>query len=111
MRELDPASFDEAIATGPVVVDFWAPWCRPCVAVVPILEELEAGSGGRVAFAKLNVDEHPEISGRYEVLSIPTVILFADGEVQQRVVGIRPRDHFERAFEAWLSGSGPSPSA
>ena len=102
MRELDPTSFDEAIATGPVVVDFWAPWCRPCVAVVPILEELEAGSGGRVAFAKLNVDEHPEISGRYEVLSIPTVILFADGEVQQRVVGIRPRDHFERAFEAWL---------
>jgi len=111
MRELDPDSFDDAIAGGPIVVDFWAPWCRPCLALTPILEGMAADAGGRVAFAKVNIDEHPEISGRYEVLSIPTVILFADGEVQQRVVGVRPRDHFEQAFEAWLSGSGPSPSA
>jgi thioredoxin len=110
VRELDPTSFDEAIARGPIVVDFWAPWCRPCLAVAPILEDLEAAAAGRVAFAKLNVDDHPEISGRYEVLSIPTVILFADGDVQQRVVGVRPRDHFEQAFASWLNGSGPSPT-
>ena len=111
MRELDPASFDAAIANGPVVVDFWAPWCRPCKAIGPILEELEAGAGGRVAFAKVNVDDFPEISGRFEILSIPTVILFAGGEAKQRVVGVRPRDQFEQAFADWLSGSGPSPSA
>jgi thioredoxin 1 len=105
VRDLDPTSFDDAIAAGPVVVDFWAPWCRPCRAVAPILEQLEVDSAGRVAFAKLNVDEHPEISGRYDVLSIPTVILFAHGEVQQRVVGVRPRDHFERAFESWLNAT------
>ncbi len=110
MRELDPTSFDDAIAGGPIVVDFWAPWCRPCLAVAPILEDLEAGAGGRVAFAKLNVDDHPAISGRYEVLSIPTVILFAGGDVQERVVGVRPRDHFEQAFASWLSESGPSPT-
>jgi thioredoxin 1 len=105
MRELDPTSFDEAIAGGPIVVDFWAPWCRPCLAVAPILEDLEAGAGGRVAFAKLNVDDHPEISGRYDVLSIPTVILFAGGDVQERVVGVRPRDHFEQAFASWLNAT------
>jgi thioredoxin 1 len=105
MRELDPTSFDEAIAGGPIVVDFWAPWCRPCLALAPILEDLEAGAAGRVAFAKLNVDDHPEISGRYEVLSIPTVILFAGGDVQERVVGVRPRDHFEQAFASWLNAA------
>jgi len=102
MRELDRASFDAAIADGPVVVDFWAPWCRPCKAIGPILEELEAAASGRVAFAKVNVDDYPEISGRFEILSIPTVILFAGGEVQQRVVGVRPRDQFEQAFADWL---------
>lgn len=111
MRELDPASFDDAIASGPIVVDFWAPWCRPCRAVAPILEGLETDSAGRVAFAKLNVDDHPEISGRYDVLSIPTVILFAEGEVQERVVGVRPRDHFERAFGDWLGTTPQSADA
>ena len=103
MRDLDPAAFDEAIAgTTPVVVDFWAPWCRPCRAIGPILEELEATAGDRVEFAKLNCDDFPEIPSRYEIFSIPTVILFAGGEIGERVVGVRPREHFERAFAAWL---------
>ena len=93
MRELDGATFDEAIAGGPLLVDFWAPWCRPCKALEPILEELP------VEVARLNVDEEPGIASRYDVLSIPTVILFSGGEPQSAVVGVRPRAHFEQ----WLA--------
>ena len=94
MRELGPATFDDAISEGPVVIDFWAPWCRPCLALEPVLEQIEA----RVPVARLNIDEYPEIASRYEVLSIPTVMLFSDGEARGRVVGIRPLAHFEN----WL---------
>jgi thioredoxin 1 len=94
VRELEPATFDDAIAEGPIVIDFWAPWCRPCLALEPTLEQLEA----RVPVARLNIDEHPEIASRYEVLSIPTVMLFSGGEERGRVVGIRPLAHFEN----WL---------
>ena len=93
MTELDEKTFDEAIASGPVLVDFWAPWCRPCKALEPILEELP------VDVARLNVDEQPGIASRYEVLSIPTVILFSGGEARGSVVGVRPRAHFEQ----WLA--------
>jgi len=93
VTELDEKTFDEAIASGPVLVDFWAPWCRPCKALEPILEELP------VDVARLNVDEQPGIASRYEVLSIPTVILFSGGEARGSVVGVRPRAHFEQ----WLA--------
>ena len=92
MRELEPATFDEAISGGPVVVDFWAPWCRPCLALEPILEKLAA----RVPVARLNIDDYPEIASRYEILSIPTVMLLHEGAPRGRVVGVRPLAHFER---------------
>jgi thioredoxin len=101
MRELDASTFDAAIAAGTVVVDFWAPWCKPCHAIEPILDDL-ARSASAVAFVKLNIDEHPEIAARYEVLSIPTVTLFEGGEPRTTVIGARPRAHFERAFADWL---------
>jgi thioredoxin len=90
MRELDESGFEEAIAGGPVLVDFWAPWCRPCKALEPILEELPVDA------ARVNVDEEPGIASRYDVLSIPTVILFSGGEARGAVVGVRPRAHFEQ---------------
>lgn len=89
MTELDEKTFDDAIAGGPLLVDFWAPWCRPCKAIEPILEELS------VAVARVNIDEEVGLASRYDVLSIPTVILFKDGEPLGSVVGVRPRAHFE----------------
>ena len=99
MRELDAAGFDGAVAGGPLVVDFWAPWCRPCKAIEPILDELP------LDVARLNIDEYPEIAARYEVLSIPTVMLFENGQPQETVVGVRPRSYFERAFASWIGSA------
>jgi thioredoxin 1 len=98
--ELDAGTFDEATREGPLLVDFWAPWCRPCLALEPILAQL----ADRVPVARLNIDEHPEISSRYEILSIPTVILFAGGEPRGTLIGIRPLSHFEDWLAELLPG-------
>jgi thioredoxin 1 len=88
-------------AEGPVVVDFWAPWCGPCRVVGPILADM-AGEHERVTFVKLNVDENPATQARYNVLSIPTVILFEGGEARETVVGARSRSHYESVWDRWL---------
>jgi thioredoxin 1 len=103
VREITDATFEEEVlrADGPVVVDFWAPWCKPCEAIEPILEALAAEHG--LKLLRLDIDEHLGAPSRYGVLSLPTVILFEDGEARATVIVARPRSHFERAWAAWLS--------
>ena len=102
MREVTDATFDEEVlrAGGATIVDFWAPWCKPCQAIEPILEALAVDY--ELGLVRLNIDEHIGVPSRYGVLSLPTVILFAGGEPRTTVVGARPRSHFERAFADWL---------
>jgi len=105
VREVTDASFQREVleSEGPVVVDFWAPWCGPCHAVEPVLNDLEREHEGRVEFVKLNLDENAETASRYAVLSIPTVILFDGGEPRETVVGARPRSQYEQAIAATSS--------
>ena len=104
MFEVTDDTFDHDVlkANAPVVLDFWAPWCGPCKAIEPILTDLETRVNGKIEFAKVNIDENPLTASRCGVLSIPTTIVFADGEARETLIGARPRKHYERALEPWL---------
>jgi thioredoxin 1 len=97
---LDAASFAAFIAneSGPVVVDFWAPWCGPCRALAPRLEQLARQFEGQVQVRKLNVDDAPELAAAHGVRGIPTLILFKDGQAHSRLVGL----HDEKQLSSWV---------
>jgi thioredoxin 1 len=103
VRDVTDATFEADVlqAERPVAVDFWAPWCGPCKAVTRALEELAAETD-RIEFVKFDIDSNPIVASRYDVLSIPTVILFADGAPSETVIGARPAAHFRRVFEKFL---------
>ena len=90
-KTLTDATFDEEVkgATETIVVDFWAEWCGPCKLIAPILDEIATEQAGKVTIAKLNVDENPAVARRFDVMSIPTLIVFKDGEPQKRLVGAK----------------------
>jgi thioredoxin 1 len=102
--EATDTTFDDLVLRSPVpvIVDFWAPWCKPCEAIEPHLRTLAAEWGERVRLVRVNVDESLAVSGRYGVLSLPTVILFSHGEPKTTVHGARSRAHFERVLSPFV---------
>lgn len=93
LLEVTEATFDEEIMRSPipVVAEFWAEWCPPCKVIAPVLHSIATDYDGRLRVLTINVDEHPELARRYQVISIPTILIFSDGELRRQLVGARSR--------------------
>jgi thioredoxin 1 len=101
VKELTQTDFDDSIATGTVVVDFWAPWCGPCKMMAPVFDELD-GEQKSVTFAKVNVDENSELASKFQVMSIPTLIVFKDGKEAKRVTGFHQKNELEAELSSFF---------
>jgi thioredoxin 1 len=101
---LTDATFDEEIAgsAAPILVDFWAEWCGPCKTVAPILDEIANENAGKLRVGKLNIDDNPELAQRYGVMSIPTMIVFRDGEPAKRMVGAKGKGQLLQELSEFL---------
>jgi thioredoxin 1 len=99
------SSFDEVVlkSAGPVLVDFWATWCKPCLMVAPILEELTQEYTGKLTIAKLDVDQNQQSAQKYRVMSIPTMIIFKQGKPVANIVGFKPKDKLKQELDAVLA--------
>ncbi|HEG8564839.1 TPA: thioredoxin [Staphylococcus aureus] len=96
------ADFDSKVESGVQLVDFWATWCGPCKMIAPVLEELAADYEGKADILKLDVDESPSTAAKYEVMSIPTLIVFKDGQPVDKVVGFQPKENLAEVLDKHL---------
>ena len=101
---LSDATFDEHVKSSdvPVLVDFWAEWCRPCKMISPVLEEIAEEQAGKIQIGKLNIDDNLEVTRRFDVMSIPTLILFKDGQPEVRLIGAKPKGQLLQEIAAYL---------
>jgi thioredoxin 1 len=102
VTEISDASFDSEVLSSqtPVLIDFWAPWCGPCRAIAPIVDELATEYAGRVKIVKMNVDENPQTPAKYGVRGIPNLILFKGGAVHEQIVGAVPKAKLSAALDS-----------
>ena len=105
VSEVSDVTFDQEVlkASVPVLIDFWAPWCGPCKAIAPVVEELAGEYTGRVKIVKMNVDDNPQTPSKYGVRGIPNLILFKGGSVTEQIVGAVPKAHLVRAIDRALA--------
>jgi len=108
--KVEESSWDAEVMKAPslVMVDFWAVWCGPCQMVAPIVEELATEYAGKLRVMKLNTDENPEIAGRYQVMSIPTILFFRNGQVVEKLIGARPKRQFKEVIDSLLAQHSPT---
>ncbi len=106
--EIDDSQFDDTVlkSNKPVVVDFWAPWCGPCKALGPVVEQLAEQYAGRVEFAKCNVDNNPVTPGKFGIKAIPTLMFFNNGQVVEQITGVVSRDVIEKTLDKVVNGGG-----
>jgi thioredoxin 1 len=104
ISEIDDGSFDQEVlqADQPVLVDFWAPWCGPCKAIGPVIEELAGTFGNQMKFMKCNVDDNPVTPGKYGIKAIPTLIFFKDGKVADQITGMVAKAKLEESINGLL---------
>jgi len=102
---VDDKSFNDVVlqAETPFLVDFWAPWCAPCRAIAPVVEELAEDYIGQIGFAKVNVDDNPKVASEYGVRSIPTLLLLKDGKPMTQIVGLRSKAELKKHLDAALT--------
>ncbi|AJA49673.1 thioredoxin [Clostridium pasteurianum DSM 525 = ATCC 6013] len=91
VKDINDSNFQEEVKAGTVVVDFWAAWCGPCKMLGPVIEDLSEELNDKAKFVKVNVDENPIVASQYRIASIPTVLVFKDGNVAETLVGFRPK--------------------
>ena len=104
VKEITEINFEDEVIKSPqpVVIDLWAEWCMPCRMIAPIIEELAQEYDGKVKFGKLNVDENRNIAIRYSIQAIPTLLIFKDGQLVQKLVGLRSKADLEREIDSLL---------
>ncbi|NNG02377.1 MAG: thioredoxin [Desulfobacteraceae bacterium] len=107
IKEIDDNGFEQDVLQSqtPVLVDFWAPWCGPCKAVAPLVDELAGEYSGKMDFAKLNIDDNPETPAKYGIKSIPTIAIFKDGKPFEMITGLTSRNKLEDAIKSVLGGA------